>query len=323
MTAMVETRALTIGYGCDALIQRNLNLKAYERDLICLIGTNGTGKSTLLRTLAGLLPPMSGHVLIQGRDITQMNNTERARAIALVLTDTVNVEHLTIRDLVAMGRFPHTDWMGRMATQDKKIIDNALKQVNLMHKAACNIMQVSDGERQRAIIAKALAQDTPLVLLDEPTAHLDLPNRIEIMMLLRRLSVGLHKCFILSTHELDLAIQMADKIWLMEDGITAGVPEDLMLNGHMQQAFQSAVFRFDESDGHCRINHLRGKLNVHLTGSGNRRQWIHCAFVRCGIGESEQAPITIEAGADKFRINGNYEVSSVEEVLEWLNKSTK
>jgi len=191
---VLKTTHLNIGYG-KHFVQRGLNLSASAGDLICLTGTNGTGKSTLLRTLAGLQKTLGGHITIQGKDVEKLTNAERATLLSLVLTDTITVENLTLHDLVAMGRFPYTNWAGKLSEEDENIINQSLEQVNLTHKANCYICEVSDGEKQRCVIAKALAQDTPLVLLDEPTAHLDLPNRIEIMLLLRRLSVNMRKTF--------------------------------------------------------------------------------------------------------------------------------
>ena len=157
---------------------------------------------------------------------------------------------MTVYDLLSLGRFPHTNWVGSLSENDKRIITTSIAQVNMTSKMSSYLHEISDGEKQRAIIAKALAQDTPFVLLDEPTAHLDLPNRIEIMLLLKKLSVNTHKTFILSTHELDLAMQMADIIWLIHpQGIETGIPEDLMSSGKLQQIFGNDSFCFDQKDG--------------------------------------------------------------------------
>lgn len=314
---MLKTTHLNIGYG-KHFVQRGLNLSASAGDLICLTGINGTGKSTLLRTLAGLQKTLGGHITIQGKDVEKLTNAERATLLSLVLTDTITVENLTLHDLVAMGRFPYTNWAGKLSEEDENIINQSLEQVNLTHKANCYICEVSDGEKQRCVIAKALAQDTPLVLLDEPTAHLDLPNRIEIMLLLRRLSVNMRKTFLLSTHELDLALQMADKIWLMgNDGVQVGIPEDLMLDGKFQETFGSDTFRFDETDGHCKINHPMGNLEVAVIGEKPAILWLERALLRCGIRTVPTADITIEAHHDHFAI-GDRKANSIEETLKLL-----
>ena len=283
---ILKANNLTIGYGAKA-VQQGLNLEAQARDLICLTGTNGSGKSTLLRTLAGLQPALNGTIEIGGHNIASLNVHQRSTLFALVLTDDIDIERLTVRELVAMGRFPYTNWAGVLSQKDNEIIDKALKDVHLAHKADALINHISDGEKQRAVIAKALTQDTPLVLLDEPTAHLDLPNRIEIMLLLRRLSVSTGKSFILSTHELDLALQMADKIWLMTPkGVEIGMPEDLMLTGSFQSAFGSESFSFDAIDGHCHIHHIKGPMKMAIVateGAEAHEAWLRRALIRVGI----------------------------------------
>ncbi len=314
---MLKTNQLHIGYG-HYTVQSDLNLQANGRDLICLTGTNGAGKSTLLRTLAGLQKPLKGTITIQNKSVHKLSSYERSTLFSLVLTDPVDVENLTVHDLVALGRFPYTNWAGSLSEIDEAKITESLQQVNLAHKAHSYLNEISDGEKQRAVIAKALAQDTPLVLLDEPTAHLDLPNRIEIMLLLRRLSVNTQKTFILSTHELDLALQMADKIWLMNsNGVEVGIPEDLMLTGKFQEAFGSHSFQFDENDGHCKINHLVGPLHVNVIGEKPATLWLQRALLRCGIQLSESASITIEAHDGVFRLH-NTDVHSIEEILKIL-----
>ena len=283
---ILKAKNLTIGYG-EKAVQRSLNLEAQARDLICLTGTNGSGKSTLLRTLAGLQPALGGKVMIANKDIASLNVHQRSTLFSLVLTDDIDIERLTVRELVAMGRFPYTNWAGSLSSKDDEIIDKALKDVHLSHKANAMINHISDGEKQRAVIAKALTQDTPLVLLDEPTAHLDLPNRIEIMLLLRRLSVSTGKSFILSTHELDLALQMADKIWLMTpQGVEIGMPEDLMLTGSFQSAFGSESFSFDTIDGHCHIHQIKGPMEIAIVtteGAEAHEAWLRRALDRKSV----------------------------------------
>ncbi len=316
---MLTTTDLTIGYGTH-IVQQGLNLETHSRDLICLVGTNGAGKSTLLRTISGLQKPLSGTISIEGKELRKLNNHERSLLYAMVLTDAIYVENLTVFELVALGRIPHTDWTGALTLHDKQLITEAIEHVNLTHKTHAYLNAISDGEKQRAVIAKALAQDTPLVLLDEPTAHLDLPNRIEIMLLLRRLSVNTGKTFILSTHELDLALQMADKIWLMTQGhIEIGIPEDLMLSGKFQNAFGNSSYHFDEEDGHCKIHHLIGPLEVSVTGVTPALSWLKRALIRCGIQVSDCSAIEIIAHENGFSI-GEAQFKTISETLNYLSK---
>jgi len=338
---MLYTENLTIGYK-NLIIQKDLNLNVSAGNLVCLVGINGCGKSTLLRTLAGLQPPISGKVFIapsnlpEGgehspplrgwgggvayKDISKLTDYERSTLFSLVLTDKIEVENLTVFELVALGRYPYTDWNGTLAKNDVEAIENALKQVNLMHKKDSMLSAVSDGEKQRAVIAKALAQDTPLVLLDEPTSHLDLPNRIEIMMLLRRLTVNTKKSFILSTHELDLAVQMSDCLWLMDkDETTTGIPEDLMLTQKFQKSFESQNFSFDSEDGHYKIVQPVGDLKVAVNGEGEQAKWLKRAFIRCGIVEDKNSEIIVKIIDNQFILN-NFKTTSIEELLMFLQK---
>ena len=323
---LLQTKELSIGYGSHT-VQKTLNLSAQDGQLICLIGTNGCGKSTLLRTLAGLQKSLQGTIWIQGNALSKLSATRRSHLLSLVLTDAIYEENMTVRDLVAMGRFPHTNWAGFLSEKDKTVISTAIEQVNLSQKENAYLSEISDGEKQRAIIAKALTQDTPLVLLDEPTAHLDLPNRIGIMLLLRKLSVNTRKTFILSTHELDLAMQMADQIWLMTpEGVKVGMPEDLMLSQKFQQAFGNGSFHFDEKDGHFSINYLSGNLCVEIAGDEIPILWTSRALNRCGIKVVPVAEICIVAKKNAFAIylKNNptriIEVNSIENLLKAIGK---
>ena len=316
---LLSTKNLTIGYK-NLIIQKELNLNVSGGKLICLVGINGCGKSTLLRTLAGLQPPISGKIFINSKNIAKLNDYERSTLFSLVLTDKIEVENLTVFELVALGRYPYTGWNGALAKQDETAVKNALQQVNLLHKKDSMLSAVSDGEKQRAIIAKALAQDTPLVLLDEPTSHLDLPNRIEIMMLLRRLSVNTKKSFILSTHELDLAVQMSDYLWLMNKNETVtGVPEDLMLSQKFQKSFENQNFNFNSEDGHYKIKQPIGNLKVAIKGENEQSKWLKRAFIRCGIVEDNTSKIVVNTIDNQFVIN-NFKTNSIEELLFFLNK---
>jgi len=335
---MLKTENLTIGYK-NLIIQKELNLNVSAGKLICLVGINGCGKSTLLRTLAGLQPSISGKVFIAPlnpptrgkqsppvggggayKDTSKLTDHDRSTLFSLVLTDKIEVENLSVFELVALGRYPYTDWNGTLAENDIKVVENALNQVNLWHKKDSMLSAISDGEKQRAVIAKALAQDTPLVLLDEPTSHLDLPNRIEIMMLLRRLSVNTKKSFILSTHELDLAVQMSDFLWLMDKNETiAGIPEDLMLSQKFQKSFENQNFNFDSDDGHYKIMQPIGDLKVAIDGENEQAKWLKRAFIRCGIVEDKNSKIVVKIIDNQFVIN-DFKTNSIEELLKFLNQ---
>lgn len=251
---MISTSGLSIGYrkGKTAnVVQANLNLNIVEGSLIAILGPNGCGKSTLLRTLAGILDPLEGTVQVRDRKLHTLSLLERAKWMSLVLTDTVQVVYMTVRDMVAMGRHPYTTLFGHLSAYDKACVDKALEAVKLTSFSGRYVQELSDGERQRVMIAKALAQDTPLVLLDEPTSHLDLPNRIETLLLLRKLTNEWGKTVLLSTHEIDLALRLADSIWLMDPngGLTVGSPADLIKSGSIQSVFHSENFGFEAETG--------------------------------------------------------------------------
>jgi iron complex transport system ATP-binding protein len=255
---MIRTVELSIGYRRGKqlrAVQHSLNLEAASGELIALIGPNGCGKSTLLRTLAGLQEPLLGQVLLAESDIQTLSLSDRAQVLSLVLTDTVQMGYMTVEQLVAMGRHPFTPLSGKLSKKDEKQIRDALKAVRLEAFSSRLLSELSDGERQRVFLAKALAQDTPLILLDEPTSFLDLPNRVELFMLLRKLAREMNKCILLSTHEVDLAIRLADKLWLMQPEATlrSGTPAELIADGSIQAVFQGESFGFDPQTGHVII----------------------------------------------------------------------
>ncbi len=250
---LLRTNKLAIGYKKTA-VQSGLNLQLDEGELVCLIGANGCGKSTLLRTLAGLQKQLGGEILYGDRRLELLNANERALILSFVLAESIEVDQLSVFDLVFTGRYPHTGWLGNKSNLDIEKTEHAIAMVQLSHKKNCFINELSDGEKQRAMIAKALAQDTPFVILDEPTAHLDLPNRAAIILLLRKLAKETNKAFLLSTHDLDLAIQSADTIWLMvENGIKTGQASNAVLLENIQKAFSSDDISIDPKTGACKL----------------------------------------------------------------------
>ena len=230
----ISTNKLCIGYG-EAVIQRDLTFSLQKGEMVCMLGANGCGKSTLLRTLAGLQPALSG-------EYTRSD----AKHIALVLTERLSMENTTVHDVVAMGRYPYTSFLGGLSTEDEAIIAQALTQVGFADTKVGETMfnAHSDGEKQRILIAKAIAQQTPIILLDEPTAHLDLPHRILILRLLRQLAHEQGKTVLISTHELDLALALSDRILLMtpQKGIQLDSAENLKKTDAFTSAFGMDIF---------------------------------------------------------------------------------
>ena len=310
--AIIQTHDLTIGYATRKAtypVQIRLSLEVFQGEMVCLIGPNGCGKSTLLRTIAGLQPALRGEVRIDNLPLGKQSLSNKARLLSLVLTDRVEVSNLTVFSLVATGRNPYTDWLGKLTDHDKELVHRALSQVHLEGYANRFINELSDGERQRAMIAKALVQDTPVILLDEPTAHLDINNRVEVMMLLHELARRTNKAIVLSTHELDLALQTADKLWLMtpKHGIAVGTPEDLILTNRFQKVFANNSYRFNSLTGNFMVNHAETPRLVSLKtiGTGNRTYWTERALARNGYQISPDASemITVDEAADSWLIS--------------------
>lgn len=265
-------------------IVQSLNEALHEGELVCLIGPNGAGKSTLLRTIAGMQAPLAGRVDLLGKDLGDMSAYERARALSVVLTQKMDVGLLSAYEVVAMGRYPYTGWMGRLSNSDHECVRLAIAQVDASCLSERKFNTLSDGERQKILIARALAQEPGLMILDEPTAFLDLPRRVECMYLLRDLTRGTGRTILLSTHDLDLALRCADRIWLLPYGghLQVGTPEDLVLNGGFQTAFSNHHVQFDIHTG-AFITERPTTQSIVLEGEGVEHFWTQRALEREGF----------------------------------------
>lgn len=286
---IIEGYDLSIGYRTgkqENQIHEHLHFSLYAGELTCLLGANGTGKSTLLRTLSATQPPLGGELLLMNRPLSNYTEKERSRMIGVVLTDKTFTGGLTVYELVALGRQPHTGFFGRLQKEDKRIIEEALEQTGIAHKARHYTAELSDGERQKAMIAKALVQECPLILLDEPTAFLDVVSRIEIMTLLRRLAVEQQKGILLSTHDIEQAILLSDRLWILsrEKGLQCGVTEDLILSHTMDSLFpEHKNIRFDITQGIYASN-ICGNKQIHLEAENETlRHWAVNALARYGF----------------------------------------
>ena len=243
---LLTTENLCIGYSANKPVAANLSLGLAKGCMTSLLGPNGVGKSTLLRTLAGLQPPLSGSVRVCGELLADISISELSRYIALVLTDRVSVGGLTVFELVSMGRQPYTGFFGRLSDTDRAIIDQSMADVGIAAKAASHIAELSDGECQKVMIAKALAQQTPIIILDEPTAFLDAAARIDVMRLLHRLAAESQKAILLSTHDIDVAVQLSDNLWLMNtNGVSCGSVAEMVGGGMLDNLFKDSNLRFD------------------------------------------------------------------------------
>jgi iron complex transport system ATP-binding protein len=257
---VIETRDLSVGYRSrrrSTVVLRNLNLSVQPGEFVCLLGPNGIGKSTLLRTFSTIQRPLAGCVLLDNEEVHRLRQAELARRLSVVLTERVEVGALTAYNVVELGRYPYTGWNGRLSTYDHEVVRWAITSVGAAHLAPRDIGELSDGERQRVMIARALAQQPKVMLLDEPTAFLDVPSRVEMTGLLRRLAREHKVAVILSTHDLELALRAADTVWLLAPGgvLHVGGPEDLVLNGALEDTFRGRDLRFDPVERSFRSQH--------------------------------------------------------------------
>jgi iron complex transport system ATP-binding protein len=241
---------LTIGYRDKKSVKtvaENITAAICSGELTCLLGANGVGKSTLLRTLSAFQPKLGGSILMDGRDLDSYTDQELSRLVGVVLTEKPDVRNMTVRELIGLGRSPYTDFWGRLTAEDRRVVDESLELVGIESLAERDVTTLSDGERQKVMIAKALAQQTPVIYLDEPTAFLDFPSKVETMLLLSRLSREANKTIFLSTHDLELALQTADRLWLMERGrgVAIGMPETLAKEGVLGRYVERPHVVFD------------------------------------------------------------------------------
>jgi len=294
MDAVLQTKNLTVGYApkrqAPHVVVRDISVSLNRGEFVCLLGPNGAGKSTLIRTLVGMQAPLSGSVRLVGEEVSALSAQDLAQLLSVVLTDRVQVGILSVRDLVALGRYPYTDWTGRLTPDDDAVIDWAIRSANAQALTHRNVGALSDGERQKVMIARALAQQPEVMVLDEPTAFLDLPRRVEMMTLLQKLAHETNKAILLSTHDLDLALRSADRIWLLPDGgpLQVGAPEDLVLNGAFERAFQSDGVQFDTQTGAFQMHAQKGD-GVVLRGEGQQAYWTKRALERAGFLVGDQA----------------------------------
>lgn len=310
--SVITASDLSIGYRQgkkEKLVHQHLSFSLNAGELTCLLGANGTGKSTLLRTLSASQPALSGQLLVKGKRLTDYSDKELSHTIGVVLTDKTQAGGLTVYELVALGRQPHTGFFGRINKADRAVIDDALVSVGIDKKANSYTAELSDGERQKVMIAKALVQECPLILLDEPTAFLDVVSRIEIMTLLHRLAVEQNKAILLSTHDIEQALVLADKLWLLSqsNGLQCGVTEDMILNHSMDGLFAHHDIRFDYAHGvyYPKVESKRNiiveaesEVLLHWTTNALNRNGYACRLT--SVENEEKLPKLYVVGSDEL-----------------------
>ncbi|MGM9804516.1 MAG: ABC transporter ATP-binding protein [Muribaculaceae bacterium] len=324
----LSTQDLTVGYkhkGNSTAVLSHLNLQINRGELAALLGANGAGKSTLLRTITCTQPPLQGSVNLCGIDLFKLTQLERSRLISIVTTDRVMAGALTVNELVSLGRQPHTGILGRLSKRDKEVVAQAMADAGIAHKAQHYVAQLSDGERQKAMIAKSLAQDTPVIILDEPTAFLDVASRFETMRLLHSLAHNHNKAVLLSSHDIAQSLLLADRLWVIDShgNMTCGFTEDLIIDGQLQKLFNSQALRF---------NAITSDFETVLpTTQAVSVESNHPALARCISNALMRNGYAIKAGSDvtvKATTAGCYQVnsqsaSSIEQLIATINNIFK
>jgi iron complex transport system ATP-binding protein len=284
---IVELENVAIGYRQrgrqQRVVVRDISVSLNAGEFVCLLGPNGAGKSTLIRTIAGMQPPLTGSISLDGKSLPSYSARELAQRMSLVLTQRAAVGMMSAATLVSLGRHPFTDWSGRLGVHDAVFVRKAMAAVGIEELAQRPVCELSDGERQKVMIARALAQDPHVMILDEATAFLDLPRRVEFMHLLHSLAADCRRAILLSTHDLDLALRCADRLWLLPLGgpLQQGVPEDLVLNDAFASAFPDAEVRFDKESGAFR-RHSADRGIIALHGEDIPAMWTYRALERAG-----------------------------------------
>lgn len=255
----LETMNLAIGYHNRErrpAVVSGLNLHLNSGRLTCLIGPNGTGKSTLLRTLAGLQRPLDGQILLDGRLVERIPAEERARKISVVLTDAAHPGDLRVEQVVELGRLPYTNWLGALSEQDRRAVGWAMDQANAAGLAERNFGELSDGERQKVMVARALAQEPAVMILDEPTAFLDWSNRVDLLVNLKRIAAKEDRAILISSHDLELVFQIADEIWLLDRDrkMETGTGRELLDNGSLERTFTGRYAHFLAGPGRIEVS---------------------------------------------------------------------
>lgn len=286
---IVSVEEMAIGYARDTVVLGGINLSVMPGEMVALVGRNGTGKSTLLKSIIGLLPVLAGESMLFGAPVRTYDLRRRARMVGYVSSRVPAMPSMAVHELVSLGRMPHTGWTGRKNKKDREIIGRAMKELDLEDFSDRKVDQLSDGERHRAMIARAFAQDTPLMVLDEPTAFFDIPNKYELIRILGRFRDN-GKSIILSTHDLETAWLWADRFWVIHRGeIQEGAPEDLGIGGVFDNLFADSAITFDQSV-HRFVPHFRSRGTVCLAGEeGVAMNWTRRALDRLGFKTDQNA----------------------------------
>lgn len=294
----IVVQELSSGYkgkGWEKRLVEGFSTTLKAGEIIALMGSNGCGKSTLLRTLTGFQHPLSGAVTMNGKSISSVSMRERASIISFVSTEPVRVGNMTVYDLVGLGRYLYSGWWGNLSETDISVVKRCIALTGMEELANREVNSLSDGERQRAMIARALAQDTPVMILDEPTAFLDVRNKYEIIHLLRELAEKEKKSVIFSSHDFNITMSMADKVWLIERGrVVEGAPEELALQGSYAVLFEGSAVAFNVENGEI-VPENKPERGINIIAEGSVRDWLEKGLLRKGLRYDAHAGVTVSA----------------------------
>lgn len=313
----------------STVILENLNLKVESAQLIGLIGENGAGKSTLLKSVMGMIPLLKGDLKIMGENIHSLSPRKKARLIAYVEASANLPGNLRVHEVVAYGRYPYSSLLGKPDKKAKEKMREAMEQMNVLQFADRQLYQLSDGEKQRCMIARAIAQDTPVIMLDEPAAHLDIANRYELMQMLRRLAEDQGKSIIMSSHDLDIILNYTDKIWLIHNkNIIDKVPEDMVVSGNIELLVSTSEINFSKENAKFELP-VSTRGVICLKGEGQVFQWTKRALTRIGFevkcNKSEGVNVIVKVHGDDllWEIQFSQDNSETVQSIECLIKSLK
>ncbi|ALD93103.1 ABC-type cobalamin/Fe3+-siderophores transport systems, ATPase component [Cupriavidus gilardii CR3] len=312
---VLATTGLFAGHGGRPLLGP-LDLAIPSGRFVCLLGANGAGKSTLIRTLCAMQAPVAGQVHLDGEPIHAMSAAQRARRLAVVLTERVDGTLMRGYELASMGRYPYLGWAGRLSADDHRIVHQALSSAGALSLADRLVAELSDGERQKIMIARALAQQPRLLVLDEATAFLDLPRRVGTMQLLLDLAHRNGLAVLLSTHDLELALRYADELWLIDGqrSMHVGAPEDLAIDGVLGTSFAADGLTFDLERAELRVGPA-GRSAIRVEGGGLRASWAARALERAGFVHDPAAALTLRADASGYTVVGSDGVATCHSTL--------